>query len=89
MKELMDIVWSQVQKQGLAYILIVLIAYLFYTENQKLKEIQIDDRNKMNAEIKQLRNEINDCNRNTNLLILNELQKSTLAIEKFNERVTR
>jgi hypothetical protein len=89
MKELMDIVWSQVQKQGLAYILIVLIAYLFYTENLKLKEIQVDDRNKMNAEIKQLRNEINDCNRNTNLLILNELQKSTLAIEKFNERVTR
>jgi hypothetical protein len=89
MKELMDIVWSQVQKQGLAYILIVLIAYLFYTENQKLKEIQVDDRNKMNAEIKQLRTEINDCNRNTNLLILNELQKSTLAIEKFNERVTR
>jgi hypothetical protein len=89
MKELMDIVWSQVQKQGLAYILIVLIAYLFYTENQKLKEIQVDDRNKMNAEIKQLRNEINDCNRNTNLLILNELQKSTLAIEKFNEQVRR
>lgn len=89
MKELMDIVWAQVQKQGLAYILIVLIAYLFYTENQKLKEIQVDDRNKMNAEIKQLRTEINDCNRNTNLLILNELQKSTLAIEKFNEQIRR
>ena len=86
MEVLKDQIFNLIQKQGIAFVLICVIAYIFYTENDKLKETQIADKQEMSKEIQALRVQVNDCNRNTNLLILNELQKSTMAIEKFNEK---
>ena len=86
MEVLKDQIFNLIQKQGIAFVLICAIAYIFYTENDKLKETQIADKQEMSKEIQALRVQVNDCNRNTNLLILNELQKSTMAIEKFNEK---
>ena len=79
-QEVKDRITNEVLKGGLAFIVMVVVIYFLYKDNQ-------NNTNDIKKEVAYLRAETKDCTMSYQSLLLNQLEKSNKTLEKNNEIV--
>jgi hypothetical protein len=73
---------QEILKQSILVGVLAIGAYFFYNDNRKM----IDDyRNETREEIKELKVDIKECNKNNEIILQNQIEKNNEALKRVEE----
>ena len=77
---------QEILKQSILVGVLAIGAYFFYNDNRKMIE---EYRNETREEIRELKTDIRECNRNNEVILQNQINKNNEAMKRFEEYLTR
>ena len=77
---------QEILKQSILVGVLAIGAYFFYNDNRKMIE---EYRQETRDEIRELKTDIKECNRNNEVILQNQINKNNEAMKRFEEYLTR
>jgi septal ring factor EnvC (AmiA/AmiB activator) len=77
---------QEIIKQSVLVGVLAIGAYFFYNDNRQMIE---EYRNETREEIRELKTDIKECNRNNEVILQNQIDKNNEAIKRFEDYLTR
>ena len=77
---------QEILKQSILVGVLAIGAYFFYNDNRKMIE---EYRQETREEIRELKTDIKECNRNNEAILQNQIDKNNEAMKRFEEYLTR